>query len=128
MRALLALALCAAMPALAGECTPEALEGEWRILTLASVPVPEEATIGFVAGTHLAAHLGCNRMSGAFALARGVLRAGPLAATRMACPPDALDRDTAIARLMETGTACRIDASGHLVLGNAAAPALIARR
>lgn len=111
---------------LAADCTPVALEGRWNIVRFDGEQIADRAEIGFVMGARLAAHLGCNRMVGDYTLAHGVLRAGPMAATRMACPAALMARDDRFSAMISAGAACRITPEGALHLGRETTPDLIA--
>ncbi len=115
-------------PAMASDCTPEGLEGVWRVLTFGPDTLTERAEIAFVMGTRVSAALGCNRMIGEYTLAHGVLRAGPMAATRMACPQELMARDDRFAAMLTAGAACRLTDDGQLHLGTLSAPDLTAAR
>jgi heat shock protein HslJ len=71
--------------------------GPWRwIATVTPVeriapPAPENYTLEFLADSTLSAQLDCNRGSGQYHVDGKSIRIGPLAATRMACPPGSLD-------------------------------------
>jgi heat shock protein HslJ len=71
---------------------------EWLLVSLGrDVPVPDslEATLTFSADG-VAGHSGCNRYFGAANPGKqpGEMSLGPLAGTRMACPPTAMDFET----------------------------------
>lgn len=75
--------------------TPDAaaLAGEWRILTLNGAALPAEAateaSISFDAATNkVAGTTGCNRLMGTYAVSGTGITFGPMATTRMACPPN----------------------------------------
>ena len=71
--------------------------GPWRwIATVTPVeritaPDPGRYTLEFLPDSLLAAQLDCNRGSGAYHLDGKSIRIGPLATTRMMCPPGSLD-------------------------------------
>ncbi len=48
------------------------------------------------------AYAGCNRIFGTYRLEGNTLIAGPLASTRMACPPELMDQDAWLIRLLES--------------------------
>ena len=114
----LPLAIClslAAMPGLAQETGLAALvQGiEWQIHEIAGQPVPEGAapTLIQTEPGRLAGRGGCNRFSAVLSQQGPSLTIGPVAATRMACPPprmavesaffDALARVTGAAKTAE---------------------------
>jgi heat shock protein HslJ len=116
------------VPAGAADCTPATLEGRWRVLTLGPDALPDRAEIGFAMEQRLFAQVGCNRLAGGYTPAHGVLRTGPMAATRMACPADLMARDDRLVDLLAAGAACRLSDAGLLHLGTLAAPDLTATR
>jgi heat shock protein HslJ len=76
-----------ATPALAD---PARLAGrEWRVIEIAGARPPPAArfSIGFLPDGRVAGRSGCNRFSGKAEFDQGRLAIGPLAGTRMACPP-----------------------------------------
>lgn len=52
---------------------------------------------------------GCNTMNGAYSIDDGVLTAGPLAMTMMACPDPLMEQDTWFAALLDTGLDVMMD-------------------
>ncbi|WP_019946364.1 META domain-containing protein [Hymenobacter aerophilus] len=72
---------------------PAALAGQWRILTLNGTALPPEAaaeaSLNFDTATNkVSGSTGCNRLMGTYATSGAGLTFGPLATTRMACPPN----------------------------------------
>lgn len=72
---------------------PAALAGEWRIRTLNGAALPAEAAteamLSFDPATNkVAGSTGCNRLMGTYAITGTGIMFGPLATTRMACPPN----------------------------------------
>ena len=62
--------------------------------------------------------LGCNRFTGRYTFEDGVLKIGPLASTRMACPPDVMQRETEFAAILENARSAEPSATA-LVLKDA---------
>jgi len=52
---------------------------------------------------------GCNTMNGAYSIDDGVLTAGPMAMTMMACPDPLMDQDTWFAGLLDAGLDVMMD-------------------
>jgi len=52
---------------------------------------------------------GCNTMNGAYSIDDGVLTAGPMVMTRMACPDPLMDQDTWFAGLLGAGLDVMMD-------------------
>lgn len=72
---------------------PAQLAGQWRILTLNGAALPAdaaaEAALSFDAATgKVSGSTGCNRLMGTYAVSGAGITFGPLATTRMACPPN----------------------------------------
>ncbi|MEB3321883.1 MAG: META domain-containing protein [Synechococcaceae cyanobacterium] len=79
---------------------PLSLRGTpWRLValrgpSLPAAPVPPARPVGLVLaaeGERLSGSGGCNRLMGGFQLEGNRLRIGPVATTRMACPPPQMD-------------------------------------
>lgn len=75
--------------------TPDAagLAGEWRIRTLNGAALPAEAAaeavLSFDTATNkVSGSTGCNRLMGTYVTSGTGITFGPLATTRMACPPN----------------------------------------
>ena len=49
--------------------------------------------VQFGADNKVSGHLGCNRFAGSYAYNNGELKFGPLASTKMACPPPFMERE-----------------------------------
>ncbi|MES2445155.1 MAG: META domain-containing protein [Pseudomonadota bacterium] len=75
---------CGGTPA--GEQARSAIDGSWRIETIAGRPAVRgtSVTVAFN-GTRMNGNTGCNSFSGNYRLDRGFLSAGPLITTRRAC-------------------------------------------
>ena len=69
----------------------------WRPVDIAgsAVPAATPLLIRFDIDGRLSGHSGCNAFTGRYALDRVNLRIGPLAMTRMACPPAIMRREAA---------------------------------
>ena len=75
------------------------IEGQWQVVELKrqAMPPGPEFRMRFVSG-RMSARFGCNYMGAAYRQAGGVLHAGRLDSTRMACtgPGAAIERDAAL--------------------------------
>jgi len=89
---LLALAVLPTPPAFA---QADVAGTRWRVEEIAGAPAPAADATEFVIlpDGRVAGNAGCNRFTGAGAFAQGVMRIGPLAATRMACAPDVMEQE-----------------------------------
>lgn len=88
------LSACAAVPA--GRA-PD-LVGAWRVEDLDSRGVIDRAplSVTFQEG-RVSAFAGCNRLMGAYTQSGGTVKIGPLASTRMACPPALMEQERGLA-------------------------------
>ena len=125
MRSFLLAASIAAwvsMPALA---QTETLGGKWRIVSVSGAEALDASrTHAEFAGDRFASTVGCNRIAGRAAVSESQLSFGPMAATRMACPPplDAIERQYLAA--LQEARAYRLEGATLLFL-SAAGDALV---
>lgn len=79
---------CAASPS-TGPLPNDLVGTQWRAKTLAGRAVPDDIAVSleFPETGKVAGRSGCNRYAGPIAVSDGRLVIGPLAMTRMACPP-----------------------------------------
>jgi heat shock protein HslJ len=121
----LALSACATAAAPPLGPLPEGLAGSnWRAETVAGERVPDDVavTIGFGAGGRIAGRSGCNRYTGEVrAAGDGRLEVGPVATTRMACPPEQARFEAAFLAALQGAERFRHDNSA-LVLESASGP------
>jgi heat shock protein HslJ len=72
---------------------------EWVLVDLGGTPVPEtsrQATLVFSEPGKVSGNGSCNRFTGTVEVGElGVMKIGPLASTRMACPPPLGDQELA---------------------------------
>ena len=96
---------------LAGTWTAEEIGGEPRSPGVASfVTLSPDGT--------LRGRGGCNSFSGSYEIAGGVLKVGPVAATRRACPPAEMDQEARFFAALEAARGFRME-RGLLVLTDA---------
>lgn len=87
----------AAPPAATAASADSLARGPWHwIATVTPVeriacPDPARYTLEFLPDSLVAAQIDCNRGSGAYHLDGASLRVGPMAVTRMMCPPGSMD-------------------------------------
>lgn len=102
--------------------SPDPLVGTgWIVAELDGVaiaPDDDPPTIAFLPEARVAGHAGVNRFAGDYALADGILTLGPLAMTRMAGPPERMDRESRLVALLGAPLTYRL-AADHLVLADA---------
>lgn len=121
----LMLAGCAATtaesPSAADEATSASdvpvVAGQWSIRTIDGRPLEgdQPATIAFADG-RVSGTTGCNRISGTYEVAGDVVTIGPLATTRMACPPPLMARETALLAALTGPLTATAGAGGELTL------------
>jgi heat shock protein HslJ len=97
---LVAFASCSAVPQGQGGArvrTPEAAAGAWHWEATVT-PVeqigtanPERYTLDLQPGGVALVRADCNRGRGSYEISEGRIKFGPIATTRMACPPESLD-------------------------------------
>jgi heat shock protein HslJ len=61
----------------------------------------DDRYIQFRAGGQVSGHAGCNRFNATFTEAGGKLSIGPLAMTRMMCPPQVMAREQALSGILQ---------------------------
>lgn len=83
------------------------LEGtRWKLVQLGNQAVvpgvsPQEASLTLDAATHrLTGSTGCNRVSAGYSLDAGVIHLTPVITTRMACPAEAMQRETDVVTML----------------------------
>ena len=94
----MALGLSLALPAAAAELAGS----EWRPTEIGNRPLPDDsgAFVRFEADGRLAGHSGCNGFFGSYRLDGNRIEIGPLGATKMACEPAVMDRETLFLRAL----------------------------
>lgn len=104
------------LPGCAGD-PARLLAGDWVVTTLNGTALPKgtDVTLTFDSGriTGLAA---CNRYSGSYSLTGEGLSFGPIAGTRMACPPPLMETESAVYAAFARVTQFDIAPDGALVL------------
>ena len=101
-----------------GILPPTDLAGtNWTFVSIGGVPVAADrpTTLAFEAD-RLSGSAGCNRFSGGYSAADGTLTAGPLAATRMACPGAGMTQENAFFALMRSPVSLSFPTDGTLIL------------
>ena len=93
------------------------IDGKWRIEAIGGQPVVggRPATISFDGG-RISGNTGCNGFGGGFEFTRGVLKAGPMISTKMACPGGVMAQEQAIFRLLGGPLSASENRAGKLVL------------
>lgn len=112
---LLALGAGAALPLSAQDTPPAApasLEGEWLAEDIGGGGVLDrlQTTLLLAPDGSVSGFGGCNRYRGTVRLEAGRIRFGPLAATRMACTPAAMEQEHRFLAALEKATGFRLDA------------------
>lgn len=93
------------------------LAGDWVVTTLEGMALPKGAdvTLTFEAG-RIAGLAACNRYSGSYTLTGEGLSFGPMAGTRMACPPPLMETESAVYAAFARITQFDITPDGALLL------------
>lgn len=118
--ALAGLQACAQSPALPAA---ELRGTEWTLLELDGrappLPAAPSAAVRLTLqaeGARVVGHAGCNRFSGGYALDGAALRFTPLAATRMACEPEAMDLERRVLAMLGAVGGWRVDGDQLVLL------------
>ena len=98
---------------------------EWGPVRFGTVEASAEVEqfVRFEAEGRVVGQAGCNRFTGSYTLTGDALTIGPLAATRMACPPPRMALETALFAALDATRAFRrerteltlLDGEGHVV-------------
>lgn len=121
------IALAVTLGACATPPGPATLTGpEWRLESIAGAAPARPSTLRFEEG-RLMGRGPCNNYGGTWRMEEGRLRAGPLIATRMACPEPAMGQEGMVLRLIETGRIARLTGDRLELLGSDGTR-LVARR
>ncbi|HMO73946.1 MAG TPA: META domain-containing protein [Sphingopyxis sp.] len=97
---------------------PNELAGtSWTFVSIGGVAVAADrpASLRFDE-TRIMGSAGCNRFSGGYGVEEGVLTAGPLAATKMACPGPGMEQENAFFALMAGPVSLTFADDGTLTL------------
>ena len=107
----------------------EALVGtEWKIEAVEGRAVPEgiEATLSFLEPGRIAGLAACNRYTGGIELDGGrIVSLGPLATTRMMCPPERMEQEQRVLEALSRARRLRSDAEALLLFGEGDGPPLL---
>lgn len=97
---------------------PDTLAGSnWSFVSIGGVPVAaDKPTALQFDGTRLSGSAGCNRFGGGYKVTDGMLSAGPLAATMMACPGPAMEQERAFFDLMQGPVGIDFPSDGTMLL------------
>lgn len=109
---------------------PTELAGtSWTFVSIASVPVAGDRPTSLqFDGARLSGSAGCNRFSGSYAITDGALTAGPLMATKMACPGAGMAQESAFFVLMRGPVSLTFAADGRLILTGAEGQTAVLKR
>lgn len=109
---------------------PTELAGtSWTFVSIGGVPVAGDRPTSLqFDGARLMGSAGCNRFSGSYAVADGALTAGPLMATKMACPGAGMAQESAFFMLMRGPVSLTFAADGTLILTGAEGQTAVLKR
>ncbi len=84
---------------------------EWRPTRIGGSTVPQKADlfVQFRGEGKISGHGGCNRFFGSFRTTGSAIKIGPLASTRMACPPEIMKLEAVFLAALEKATTYRRD-------------------
>lgn len=113
------------LPGCAGD-PARLLAGDWVVTALDGTALPKGAdvTMTFDPG-RIAGLAACNRYSGSYTLTGEGLSFGPMAGTRMACPPPLMETESAVYAAFARITQFDIAADGSLLLKSDEATTLV---
>jgi len=94
------------------------VDSEWRLINLCGDAMPEGAgvSLSFSKDGAIAGRASVNRYNGAFRFEDGELIAGPFMVTRMAGPPEAMEREHAYLVAIEAAKGVAKSADGELLI------------
>jgi heat shock protein HslJ len=100
------------------------------VVSVAGVPAEASrpAEVAFARDGQGSGSTGCNRFTGRYELTGETLTFGPLAATRMACPPPQMEQESRVFDLLQAVRGFDITDGGDLVLLAGDGRRLVARR
>lgn len=107
---------------------PSRLAGSrWQAVEVGSIDVDAgvPSTLAFEPPGRVSGNSGCNRYFGTVEVGAGSVRFGPLAATRMMCPPPRMEQEARFLEALAKAECWRIDDDARLVLADAAGTPLI---
>ncbi|APZ99392.1 META domain-containing protein [Sphingopyxis sp. QXT-31] len=113
-----------------GILPPTELAGtNWSFVSIGGVAVAKDrpTSLVFEAG-RLSGSAGCNRFSGSYERADGMLTAGPLMATKMACPGAGMTQENAFFELMRGPVSLDFPSDGTLILTGAEGRTAVLKR
>lgn len=118
---------CAAKRETAGSFLTGVPVGSWRLIGFgdATEPGEVEVTLRAEADGKIAGTSGCNRYSGAWMPGDGGAKVGPLAATKMACPPPRMEIEARYLEALESVRGWRRHVDGIVLVDAADDPRLV---
>jgi heat shock protein HslJ len=113
------------LPGCAGD-PARLLAGDWTVTALDGITLSKghDVTLSFEAG-RISGLAACNRYSGSYTLTGEGLSFGPMAGTRMACPPALMETESAVFAALARITQFDITQDGALLLKADEATALV---
>jgi heat shock protein HslJ len=113
-----------------GILPPTELAGtSWTFVSIGGAPVAKDrpTSLAFEAG-RLSGSAGCNRFSGSYKREGGMLTAGPLMATEMACPGPGMTQENDFFHLMRGPVSLDFPSDGTLILTGAEGRTAVLKR
>lgn len=120
------------LPAFAGDAPSGGaslamLQGDWAV-SIVNGTEPEAAADFTISADGISGQSGCNRFFATLSVTGGALEIGPLALTKMACPPPQMRTEMAVTAALSVADAVEVTAEGALVLRAKDQPVLTAAR
>lgn len=109
---------------------PDTLAGSrWTFVSIAGAPVAADRPTSLAFdGTRLSGSAGCNRFSGSYGADGTTLTAGPLMATKMACPGPGMTQEAAFFELMAGPVTLSFPTDGTMEITGANGKTAVLRR
>ena len=94
----------------------------WALVELGGAAIAQHDNVPYLvfdaAEARFSGSGGCNRLAGSYELSGGSVRVGPVAATRMACAEDVMEREDTFLRVLAATTRYAIDGPSLALLEN----------
>lgn len=113
-----------------GTVPPSELAGtNWTFVAIGGVPVAADRPTALrFDGTRISGSAGCNRFSGTYTADGRTLTAGPLMATKMACPGAGMAQESAFFKLMAAPVSLRFPSDGTMEVTGADGQTAVLKR
>lgn len=89
-------------PVTAKTAEPAAVSTEWTLVEMDGLRALARPVRLTISGDRISGMAGCNRFFGAYRASGDTVRIGPIASTRMACPPALMAQEVIVIRMLES--------------------------